>query len=414
MEPGANAWQELVYALSDYCTNQLRTRKVIMVHEIGTVALIVSAGRGHRIGGETPKQYLSVHGKSVLFQSISAFLGSKAVTAIKVVIHPDDKELYYNSVNGLDLLPPVFGGAERQDSVRLGLESLVDLKPSRVFIHDGARPLVSTRLIQTVLAGVSANQGCVPGLAMSDTVKSVNQHGLVTGTLNRQEIWTVQTPQAFRFEEILGAHRAAEGLALTDDAAVAEAAGISVKIVPGEIQNFKVTHPEDLEKLESIGMSGIRVGSGFDVHRFGAGEFVTICGVQIPFNRSLVGHSDADVGYHALTDALLGAAGKDDIGTYFPPSDDQWKDAPSDIFLKHAGELVSSLGGKIENVDLTIICEAPRIGPHREEMRGNISACLAVEPSQVNIKGKTTEKLGFLGREEGIAAQATATINLSN
>jgi len=386
-----------------------------MVHEIGTIALIVSAGRGHRVGGETPKQYLQVGNKSILFQSISAFLEHEEVDAVRVVIHPDDEELYRRSVEGLDLLPAVYGGVERQDSVRLGLESLENMAPRRVLIHDAARPLVSSELIHTILAEVGPQQGSIPGLAVTDTVKSVGPDGIVTGTLDRNLIWAVQTPQGFLFDDILAAHRSASGQVLTDDAAVAEAFGLKVKIVDGEQRNFKVTHPEDVSKLIQHGdsiMSGIRVGSGFDVHRFGDGEFVTLCGVEIPFPKKLLGHSDADVGYHALTDALLGAAGKDDIGTYFPPSDEKWKDAPSDIFLKHAGDLVTSIGGQIENVDLTIICEAPRVGPHREEMRKNISSCLAIDPARVNIKGKTTEKLGFLGREEGIAAQAMATISL--
>ena len=331
-----------------------------------------------------------------------------------MVIHPDDEQLYYQAIEDLDILSPVFGGVERQDSVRLGLQSLKELDPERVLIHDAARPRVSRDVITAVLAAVHPRQGAVPGLAMTDTIKSATADGFVRETLERSEIWRVQTPQGFMFDDILPAHLSTAGRALFDDAAVAESDGLQIKIVPGEFGNIKITHPSDIERLnakDGFSMS-TRVGSGFDVHRFGNGEMVTLCGVDIPFNRSLEGHSDADVGYHALTDALLGAAGNDDIGAYFPPSDAKWKDASSDIFLKHAVELLESIGGKIENVDLTIICEVPRIGPHRDAMRAQVAKCLSIDPSRVNIKGKTTEKLGFLGREEGIAAQAIATIKI--
>ena len=217
------------------------------------------------------------------------------------------------------------------------------------------------------------------------------------------------------FGDILPAHLLTAGQSLSDDAAVAESDGLKIKIVPGDPGNIKITHPSDIVRLntqDGSSMSATRVGCGFDVHRFGVGEMVTLCGIDIPFNRSLEGHSDADVGYHALTDALLGAAGKDDIGTHFPPSDARWKDTSSDIFLRHAVELLESIGAKIENVDLTIICEVPRIGPHRNAMRAQVAKCLSIDPSRVNIKGTTTEKLGFLGREEGIAAQAIATIKI--
>ena len=384
-----------------------------MVQKIGTVALIMSAGRGHRLGDETPKQYLRLGGTTILYKSIVAFLAHEHVDAVRVVIHPDDEKLYRKAIEDLEILSPVFGGAERQDSVRLGLQSLQEWDPDRVLIHDAARPRLSRDVITAVLAEVHPGQGALPGLAMTDTVKSVTGQGFVKETLERSKIWCVQTPQGFMFADILPAHLTASSQSLPDDAAVAETNGLKIRIVPGDLENIKITHPGDIARLNAQDgslMSGVRVGSGFDVHRFGNGNTVTLCGVDIPFHRSLEGHSDADVGYHALTDALLGAAGKDDIGTYFPPSDAKWKDASSDIFLKHAGELVGSIGAKIENVDLTIICEAPRIGPHRDAMRARVAKCLSIDPSRVNIKGTTTEKLGFLGRQEGIAAQAMATI----
>ena len=386
-----------------------------MAQEIGTVALIVSAGRGHRIGGETPKQYLPLGGHAILYQSIVAFLSHEQVDVVRVVIHPDDEKLYYRAIEDLDILSPVFGGAERQDSVRLGLQSLQELDPERVLIHDAARPWVSGDVIAAVLDAVHPGQGALPGLAMTDTVKSVTVEGFVKDTLERGEIWCAQTPQGFMFGDILPAHLLTAGHSFSDDAEVAESNSMKIKIVPGDPENIKITHPRDMARLntqDGSSMSATRVGCGFDVHRFGVGELVTLCGIDIPFNRSLEGHSDADVGYHALTDALLGAAGKDDIGTYFPPSDARWKDISSDIFLRHAVELLESIGAKIENVDVTIICELPRIGPHRNAMREQVAKCLSIDPGRVNIKGKTTEKLGFLGREEGIAAQAIATIKI--
>ncbi|MBN07404.1 MAG: bifunctional 2-C-methyl-D-erythritol 4-phosphate cytidylyltransferase/2-C-methyl-D-erythritol 2,4-cyclodiphosphate synthase [Rhodospirillaceae bacterium] len=386
-----------------------------MAQDIGTVALIVSAGRGHRIGGETPKQYLPLDGHAILYQSIVAFLSHEQVDVVRVVIHPDDEKLYDRAIEDLDILSPVFGGAERQDSVRLGLQSLQELDPERVLIHDAARPWVSGDVIAAVLDAVHPGQGALPGLAMTDTVKSVTAEGFVKDTLERGEIWCAQTPQGFMFGDILHAHLLTAGHSFSDDAEVAESNGMKIKIVRGDPENIKITHPRDMARLntqDGYSMSATRVGCGFDVHRFGIGELVTLCGIDIPFNRSLVGHSDADVGYHALTDALLGAAGKDDIGTYFPPSDARWKDISSDIFLRHAVELLESIGAKIENVDVTIICELPRIGPHRNAMREQVAKCLSIDPGRVNIKGTTTEKLGFLGREEGIAAQAIATIKI--
>ena len=293
-----------------------------MEQEIGTVALILSAGRGHRIGGETPKQYLPLGDHAILYHTIVAFSSHEQVDVVRVVIHPDDERLYNRAIEDLDILSPVYGGAERQDSVRLGLQSLQEMSPARVLIHDAARPWVSGDVIAAVLDAVHPGQGALPGLAMTDTVKSVTVEGFVKETLERRGICCAQTPQGFMFGDILPAHLLTAGQSFSDDAAVAESDGLKIKIVPGDPGNIKITYPMDVARVntqDGTSMSATRVGCGFDVHRFGIGEMVTLCGIDIPFNRCLQGHSDADVGYHALTDALLGAAGKDDIGTYFPP-----------------------------------------------------------------------------------------------
>lgn len=378
------------------------------------IALIVSAGRGHRLGGEIPKQYLPLAGKSVLSRTIEAFSSHPSVDFVRVVIHPDDETFYRDAVGGLELLEPVLGGAERQDSVRLGLESLAELGAGKVLIHDSVRPFVDHELISRVIDSISDENGVIPAVAVSDTLKR-GTNGTVVETVDRRELWRVQTPQGFPFTGILEAHRRAAGEVLTDDAAVAEAAGLSVRIVDGAEQNIKITRQEDMtqaERLLSTTPGMTRVGTGFDVHRFKDGDFVTICGVKIAHSHSLEGHSDADVGLHALTDAILGAIGGGDIGIHFPPSDPQWQDAPSDIFLRHAVDQVAVLGGRIQNLDITIICEAPRIAPHREAMIEQVAAITGLKSQQINLKGTTTEKLGFTGRGEGIAAQAIAAVFL--
>lgn len=380
--------------------------------ELETVVLIVSAGRGHRIGGEIPKQYMNLGGETILSKTVRIFANHSKVDAVRVVIHPDDQELYNSATCDFSLLTPVFGGAKRQDSVRLGLESLEALNPSNVLIHDSVRPFVSDEIIDNILLVVAEGKCCVPGIAPVDTVKRV-ENGYVVESLNRSDIWQIQTPQGFLYSEILSAHRSLIGNSLTDDAAVAEAYGLPVTVIPGSAKNIKITHEEDLDYItESLKIvtPDIRAGIGYDVHRFSKGQFVTICGVEIPHVLTLEGHSDADVGLHALTDAILGAAGKGDIGVYFPPSDETWQDAPSRNFLHRAGEIVTEMNGIIQNVDVTIICEAPKITPYRHQMETNISEILSLNPSRVNVKGTTTETLGFTGRKEGIAAQAIATI----
>ncbi len=390
-----------------------------------TVALVVGAGEGLRFGGEVPKQYRLCAGHAVIWRSLKAFLNHPEVTSVQAVIHPSHRDLYDEAVRGLSLPAPVDGGATRQDSVALGLESLAalaDRAPSRVLIHDAARPLVDDGVISRVLAALETSPGAVPALPVADTLKRGDGQFVET-TVDRRDLWRAQTPQGFRFEDILSAHRAAHraahrqpgGEELTDDAAVAERAGLAVAIVEGAEDNFKVTRTGDLlraERVLGIGGGEIRTGMGFDVHRFGPGDHVMICGVAIPHDFGLEGHSDADVGLHAITDALLGAIGAGDIGSHFPPSDPQWEDAASEVFLRHAGELIGAKGGRILNIDVTLVCEAPKISPRREAMTGRVAEILGLAVDRVSVKATTTEGLGFTGRGEGIVAQAVATVRL--
>jgi 2-C-methyl-D-erythritol 4-phosphate cytidylyltransferase/2-C-methyl-D-erythritol 2,4-cyclodiphosphate synthase len=378
-------------------------------------ALIVAAGRGERLGGALPKQYLELGGAPMLRHSVAAFAQSPAIGAVRVVIHPDDRALYDDAVAGLDVLPPVNGGATRQDSARLGLESLVEVNPAKVLIHDGARPFVDQDLIARTLAALEGAPGALPAIAVSDTLKRA-EDGKVSATVERAGLWRAQTPQGFRFADILAAHRAAAGAALTDDAAVAEQAGLAVTLVEGSAENVKITTAEDLanaeRRLRPSGAGEVRVGTGFDVHRFAEGDHVMLCGVKIPFGQGLAGFSDADVGLHALTDAILGALAAGDIGTHFPPGDERWAGAPSERFLRHAADMVTAAGGEVAHVDITLICEAPKIAPHRGAMVARIAEILGQPEGRVSVKGKTTERLGFTGRGEGIAAQAVATLRL--
>jgi len=378
----------------------------------GTVVLIVAAGRGHRVGGEIPKQYVKLADHPVVYKTVSAFISHPDIDAVRVVIHPDDRNLYDAAVQGLDLLEPVNGGATRQDSVRLGLESLTSMSPETVLIHDAARPFVDADMITRVVKALGDSPAAIPVLAVNDTLKR-GEHGMVQTTIERSTIWRAQTPQGFRFNDILDAHRQAIGDELTDDAAVAEAAGLEVMMVDGDERNIKITTSNDLERFDrSVGQVEFRTGFGFDVHRFTDGDHVTLCGIKVPFDQALDGHSDADVGLHALTDALLGAVGRGDIGQHFPPTDEQWRGVSSDHFLAHAVKLLEEASGKIINVDVTLICEAPKIGPHRPAMEERIAEILEIQVSRVNVKATTTERLGFTGRGEGIAAQAVATLSI--
>ncbi len=377
-----------------------------------TVALVVGAGEGLRFGGDVPKQYRQCAGHAVMWRSLKAFLSHPEVSSVQAVIHPSHHGLYDEAVRGLSLPAPVDGGATRQVSVARGLESLAAQAPSCVLIHDAARPLVDHGVISRVLAALETSPGAVPALAVADTLKR-GDGAFIETTVDRRDLWRAQTPQGFRFEDILSAHRQAEGEELTDDAAVAERAGLAVAIVEGAEDNFKVTRTGDLLRAErALGGGGIRTGMGFDVHRFGPGDHVMICGVAIPHDFGLEGHSDADVGLHAITDALLGAIGAGDIGSHFPPSDPQWKDAASEVFLRHAGELVGAKEGRISNIDVTLVCEAPKIGPHREAMADRVAEILGLAVDRVSVKATTTEGLGFAGRGEGIVAQAVATVRL--
>ncbi len=385
-----------------------------------TAALIVAAGRGTRAGGEIPKQYQMLGGKPLLRHSLELLLRHGAIARVAVVIHPDDSEAYAEAVKGLEnqprLAPPCLGGAARQDSVRLGLEALAQAMPGQVLIHDAARPFLEQSQIDRLLDMLKQAPGAVLGIPVVDTLKR-DDSGYARSGVERQGLWRVQTPQAFRFSDILTAHRQSAGLALTDDAAVAERAGLPVKLVPGSEENFKVTEPDDFARAERqllLRLADIRTGQGFDVHAFSdePDRKLTIGGLVIPHERGMIGHSDADVALHALTDAILGALGAGDIGLFFPPGDAQWKDADSTLFLKHAVGLVTARGGMIAHLDLTIICEAPKIGPHREAMRARIAAIAGIGLDRVSVKATTTEKLGFTGRREGIAAQAVATVRL--
>ncbi len=381
----------------------------------GTVALVVAAGRGSRFaGGGLPKQYAPLGGRVVLRHSLERFARHPRIDQVRAVIHPDDRALYDQAALGLKLAEPVGGGATRQESVRRGLESLEEIAPEAVLIHDGARPFVSAGVIDRVLDGLGAAVGAIAALPVTDTLKRGGA-GLIQATVERGSLWRAQTPQGFRYAEILTAHRAAAGTQLTDDAAVAEQANLSVALVEGAPENIKITTQDDLARAErwlTGGQDETHVAQGFDVHRFAAGDHVMLCGVRIPHENGLAGHSDADVGLHALTDAILGALGAGDIGSHFPPSEARWRDADSALFVRHARELVARRGGRIGHVDVTLICERPKIGPHREAMVARIAELLGIAPDQVSVKATTTEGLGFTGRGEGIAAQAAATLRL--
>ena len=378
------------------------------------VALIVAGGRGQRLGSPVPKQYLPLAGRPVIRHTVEAFQSHPAITAVRVVFREQDRDLYEAALAGSSILPPVVGGAERQDSVRAGLESLIAFEPEIVLIHDAARPLVDAATIDRTIAALKTHDGAIAALPVNDTLKRAID-GCIETTLDRTGLWRAQTPQTFRFDAILAAHRAAIGLALGDDAAVAERAGLQVALVLGHEDNVKITTTEDLAHAEqriSARLTDIRTGNGFDVHRFCEGDHVMLCGLKVPHTHGLEGHSDADVGLHAITDAILGAIGAGDIGMHFSPTDPRWRGADSAKFLQHAASLVHEKGGVIAHVDVTVICERPKVGPHRAAMVARIAEILNLSPDRVSVKATTTEGLGFTGRQEGIAGQATATIRL--
>lgn len=380
-----------------------------------TVAvLIVAAGRGLRAGAGTPKQYRLVAGKPMLRWSLESGRAIARIDRIVVAIDPGDADRFKTAADGTGA-ESVPGGATRTASVRAGLEALAQSAPDIVLIHDAARPGATPALFAAVIDALDDADAVAPGLVVADALKRADSDGWIGEDAVRAGLWRVQTPQGFRFAPLLAAYRAlAPDAVFDDDLAVARAAGMRARLIAGDARAGKITYPEDhamIERLLSPPATPC-VGAGFDAHRFGPGEHVTLCGVRIAHDRGLVGHSDADAGWHALTDALLGAIGAGDIGDHFPPSDPRWRGADSEVFLRRAVELVAEAGGRIAHADVTLICERPRIGPHREAMRARTAAVLALPLARVSVKATTTERMGFTGREEGLAAQATATVLL--
>lgn len=383
-----------------------------------TAAILVAAGRGLRAGAGGPKQYRTIGGQTVIFRAMEAFCRHPDVFAVQPVVNPDDAAIFVEAVAGLHHQPPTNGGATRQASVHAGLEALAAQQPDIVLIHDAARPFVTPAVISRAIEAAERTGAAVPAIAVTDTIKQVSDAGDVEATPDRAKLRIAQTPQAFRFDVILDAHRRAarDGRSdFTDDAALAEWAGLTVATFEGDPANMKLTNPEDFVREEArlaSQLGDIRTGTGYDVHAFGDGDHLMICGVRVPHTKGFLAHSDGDVGLHALVDAILGALADGDIGSHFPPSDMKWKGAASDKFLKYAIERVTARGGRIANLEVTLICERPKIGPLRDAMRARISEISGVDVSRVAVKATTSERLGFTGREEGIAATASATIRL--
>jgi 2-C-methyl-D-erythritol 4-phosphate cytidylyltransferase/2-C-methyl-D-erythritol 2,4-cyclodiphosphate synthase len=384
-------------------------------------AIVVAAGRGRRAGGDLPKQFRQIGGEMMLRRTLLMFVEARNVGAVLPVINREDADLYSEASAAIDggrLLPPAFGGATRQASVRAGLEALAQRKPDYVLIHDAARPFASQDLLARAITAVQKTGAAIPALPVTDTVKTIDGLGRVDKTLDRASLRLVQTPQAFAFAPLLDAHRRAQAAGredFTDDSALAEWAGMKVDVFAGEPGNIKITSAEDFARSEAMqfaALGDVRTGMGFDVHAFGPGDHVMIGGVRIAHDHALIGHSDADVGLHALVDAILGALADGDIGSHFPPSDPQWKGAASDRFLAYAVERVAARGGRIAHLDLTLVCEAPKIGPHRDSIRERIAKICSLGIGRVAVKATTSEKLGFTGRGEGIVAYATATVRL--
>ncbi len=381
---------------------------------MSTLALVVAAGSGMRAPGERPKQYRLLGGEPVLRRTIRRLSACSAIDALRVVIDPRHRDFYEESVGDLDLPPPIAGGASRRESVRRGLEALAGEAPARVLVHDAARPLVSPRLCSRVAGALREAEAAIPVLPVTDSLRRVADDR-IREEVSREGVYRVQTPQGFAFGAILEAHRRAVSASATDDSAIALEAGMEVHTVPGEEDNIKLTLPEDFARAERILAAErpcFRTGFGYDVHAIDATRPLVLCGVTIPDAPGLAGHSDADVGLHALTDALLATIGAGDIGSHFPPGEERWRNAPSHIFLEHARNRVAAAGGRIEHVDVTIVCEAPRLAPHRAAMCARIGDLLGLPPRAVSVKATTSEGLGFTGRREGIAAYAVATVGL--
>jgi 2-C-methyl-D-erythritol 4-phosphate cytidylyltransferase/2-C-methyl-D-erythritol 2,4-cyclodiphosphate synthase len=376
-------------------------------------ALIVAGGRGERLGGPVAKQYQKLAGIPVLRHALLAFCHHPAITAVAAVIRGEDRAHYDQAAEGLELLPPIPGGDSRQQSVLHGLQGLESLNPDRVLIHDGARPFISAKVIDNVLAGLAVHDGAVAAVPVVDSLKRGGD-GRIVDEVPRQDLWQAQTPQGFSYPALLAAHGKADA-GHTDDASLARAAGLEVALVAGAVENAKITTAADLARADAAHAArlfDVRVGQGFDVHRFEPGDHVRLCGIDIPHSARLAGHSDADVALHAVTDAILGAIGKGDIGRHFPPGQAKWQNADSARFVSFAVDQVHVLGGRLAHLDVTIICEAPRITPHHGPMAARLGAITGLDGTRVSIKATTTERLGFTGRNEGIAAQATATVRL--
>lgn len=375
----------------------------------GIAAIIVAAGRGTRVGHGLPKQWRHIGGLSVLARTVRCFQRPD-ISRIIVVLHPDDMAMGLRDLGGKVTF--VAGGNSRANSVKNALEAIDPKTISKVLIHDGARPFVSSDLIDRVIVALHDHRAAAPAIAVTDALW-IGAHGRVEGAAPRDGLFRAQTPQGFDFRAILAAHRAGDGTA-ADDVEVARAHGLPVAIVAGDEDNIKITWAEDFARGEKLIerelKMDIRLGNGYDVHAFTDGDAVVLCGVQVPHNKSLLGHSDADVAMHALTDAIYGALAQGDIGRHFPPSDPQWKGAASEIFLRHAGDLARNMGFAISNVDVTIVCERPKIGPHATAMMERLAGILQIDATRVSVKATTSERLGFTGREEGIASIATATL----
>ncbi len=377
--------------------------------------LIVAAGKGERAGLGLPKQYELLAGEPMLRRTVRAFTGlfSEQKWAVQVVIGHGQEALAGKALAGLGLPAPVTGGATRQESVRRGLEALETDAPDFVLIHDAARPLISRKVINDVVKVLeNGADGALPMVAASDTLRRRESNGRWS-LVPRENLYRAQTPQGFVYAKIMAAHRIHAAQDVTDDVALAELAGLKVEMVEGEEKNIKVTRKEDFALAESfLGTGDVRTATGYDVHKLTDGDHIWLCGLKVPHTHGLEGHSDADVGLHAITDALLGCIGEGDIGQHFPPTDERWRGAASWKFLDHAASLVREKGGVINHVDVTLICERPKVGPYREAMRAKIAEILKIEVTRVSVKATTTEGLGFTGRREGIAAQAIATVKL--
>ena len=381
-------------------------------------AVLVAGGSGARFGLAVPKQYLPLAGMSVLRRALLPFVDRPDIDPVVVVVSPRHQDTAGRAVAGLPVRLLPLAGSERQDTVRNALEWLAAQPsvPDGVVVHDAARPLVTAALLDRVLASVGPEQGAIAAVPVRDTLKrGTGDPARIAATVHRSGLWQAQTPQAFPFGPLLAAHRALATTPVTDDAALAEQAGLPVALVEGDARNFKITHTEDLAMAEALLASPATgsipcTGTGYDVHRLVPGDGMTLCGVPIRAPFRLSGHSDADVGLHALTDAILGAIADGDIGSHFPPSDPQWRGASSDRFLSHALERVGVYEGRLAHIDVTLVCERPKIGPHRQAMRERIAAITGLPLGRVSVKATTSERLGFTGREEGIAALASATV----